>query len=217
MNDTRLEKTVKAAIKQVVKTVKQVVKTVLQSAALCGVCYSAQSACVDSLPHSTPTAYFMTQSTIAYDATSTLKGLEGQSLGEAEVYDQSTGLIWQRCSVGQAWHNETNQCVLEPGAPFLFTWDAAQQKALLDPGWRIPSKIELLSLVERACTGPAINEEIFPDTPYQGFWTSDTPRALSTHQWVVNFKTGSLETIEKSRNLSLRLVKVPTKKDTHIE
>jgi hypothetical protein len=44
----------------------------------------------------------------------------------SEVKDIKTGLIWQRCSVGQMWAN--NQCY---GTPQSYTWSEALQKPKL--------------------------------------------------------------------------------------
>src|SRR5579883_1160868 len=93
------------------------------------------------------------------------------------VKDTKTGLIWQRRVPARR-----------------FTWGAAKQYAEslnlagYSSGWRLPTKEELLGIVEKhvhgkgrykgRCVGPQINIEAFPDTPYRlessegAVWTS---------------------------------------------
>ena len=61
----------------------------------------------------------------------------------AEVTDQQTGLIWQRCSEGMYWNGAT--CT---GVAGTYTHAAALQCAVnAGPAWRVPNQEELLSIV----------------------------------------------------------------------
>ena len=103
----------------------------------------------------------------------------------SEVKDLQTGLVWQRCSVGQQWTGQT--CA---GEASTFNFDQAQVKALSSNGWRVPSKDELASLVDEAAGKPAIHAHAFPATPARFFWTS-TPRAGNAGGvWSVDFGDG---------------------------
>lgn len=98
--------------------------------------------------------------------------------GDGTVTDQSTHLMWMRCSVGQTWSE--GDC---RGTPTPRAWASASayaaelngSGALFYSDWRLPKLPELASIVERDCTDPRINLTIFPSTPAQAYWTS-TPR-----------------------------------------
>lgn len=123
-----------------------------------------------------------------------------------------TGLIWQRCAVGQTFNGST--CT---GEASQMTWQEAlnyayEYDADLLQGWRVPNLKELASLAERDCVRPAINSTFFPATPPDSFWTS-TPSVLDPlRAWTVAFFNASHSIKEKDRTVYLRLVrtKLPT-------
>lgn len=104
----------------------------------------------------------------------------------AEVKDNVTGLIWQRCSLGQAWNGST--CT---GTATTHTWQDALTKAkALGNGYRLPNIKELQSLVEPANYNPAINTNLFPNTPSSYFWSSSPSVYSSGYAWGVYFNNG---------------------------
>lgn len=127
-----------------------------------------------------------------------------------EVRDKITGLIWQRCAVGMAWTGE--DCV---GTPVGHTWlqalqSASQSLGSVVPGatrWRLPSDSELLSLVERACTHPAINSRWFPSTPPNWFWSSSPGGRQSEDAWYADFGDGDGYSGYKNDIAFVRLVR----------
>jgi hypothetical protein len=86
--------------------------------------------------------------------------------GDGTVTHKTTGLIWKRCAEGQTWAGGT--CT---GSPSKFNWDKANAPKSGD--WRLPTIVELSSIVERDASYPAINTTIFPNTPASGFWSAD--------------------------------------------
>lgn len=85
-----------------------------------------------------------------------------------EVRDKKTGLIWQRCSLGQIWDGKT--CA---NSTTSHTWEQAlKETKALGNGYRLPNIRELNSLVERSCRDTAINEKFFPRTSYSFYWSS---------------------------------------------
>lgn len=70
-----------------------------------------------------------------------------------------------------------------------------EEKALkaiaeLGPGWRMPTRPELESLLDLSRHDPAIDTEKFPDTQSYWYWTS-TPCAWNDAAvWVVSFSYG---------------------------
>ena len=85
-----------------------------------------------------------------------------------EVKDKKTGLIWQRCSLGQTWNG--TGCISDA---VRYQWvDALQAAKNIGGGWRVPNIKELDSLIEQACYSPSINEVIFPNTQSGSYWSS---------------------------------------------
>ena len=95
------------------------------------------------------------------------------------VVDQVTGLTWRRAASGDA-----------------TSWDLAKASCeKLDApdggaGWRLPTVIELLSIVDNTRVGPCINVDAFPDTPSEHFWTSTPYAGSANHRWIVHFHDG---------------------------
>ncbi|HTQ08283.1 MAG TPA: DUF1566 domain-containing protein [Polyangiaceae bacterium] len=94
------------------------------------------------------------------------------------VIDTVTGLMWQ--------------AALDPRS---FTWtDARAYCPTLSLGghhdWRLPTRIELVSIVDFARSGPAIDPSVFPATPATYFWTnSQNP----PYVFYVNFDEGLVD------------------------
>lgn len=134
---------------------------------------------------------------------------------EAEtVTDLYTGLMWMRCPLGQVWQEDNQRCQLDLSLERQFTWPEALQAAVDyshagHTDWRVPNKNELNSLVDRACTGPAINENAFPDTMLGGFWSSTPARHSDDFAWQINFTTGTIIAFDIAQKFSLRLVREP--------
>lgn len=95
--------------------------------------------------------------------------------GDGTVTHSETGLQWSRCAIGQQFAG--GDC---DGRAQVFFWEEAADAVaqLNDRGgigghtdWRLPTLSELLTIVEECREAPAINPEIFPKTPWTGFWT----------------------------------------------
>ncbi|WP_019520603.1 Lcl C-terminal domain-containing protein [Faucicola boevrei] len=109
-----------------------------------------------------------------------------QDMG-AEVKDNVTGLIWQRCSIGQTWNGNT--CT---GTATEHTWKQALTVAKnLGKGYRLPNIKELQSLIETKCYSPAINTSIFPNTETAFYWSSSPYVQFDDLAWGVNFNLGN--------------------------
>ena len=122
-----------------------------------------------------------------------------------EVKDKQTGLIWQRCNLGQTWIDTS--CA---GSVFSYSWDGALQTAKsMGNGWRVPNIKELLSLVEEACTKPSINEVLFPGTINMGYWTSSpvSKDGYGGLAWLVDFGDGITFAYVKYGGYYVRLVR----------
>ena len=124
--------------------------------------------------------------------------------GGVEVLDTQTGLVWQRCSLGQSWNGST--CA---GSAGVYTWQSALQAARdLGNGWRVPNFKELQSLVEEACYSPAINETLFPATATGTYyWTSSPVAGDGSSAWIVYFGYGSTSYGGKYNSYYVRVVR----------
>jgi hypothetical protein len=121
------------------------------------------------------------------------------SVRAEEVHDTQSNLTWQRCAVGQRWE-QSSGCV---GAPRKFTFDEAQ--ALTDAKWRVPSIEELQTIVAPYCSEPAVDTDMFPNTPAEHFWSNAfySPMAL-----YVSFRNGSSNpTYYSDSRYNVRLVR----------
>jgi hypothetical protein len=107
--------------------------------------------------------------------------------GGAEALDHRTGLVWQRCSLGQSWDGAT--CA---GTATYLSWAQALEAArLVGDGWRLPNQKELQSLVEFACWNPSINNTVFPITDHSSnYWTSSPVAGDGGYAWSIGFNYG---------------------------
>jgi len=98
---------------------------------------------------------------------------------DSTVLDTSTGLTWQR--------------EVPPGG---YTHKKALAYAaslkLGGGGWRLPTVEELASIVDYTRRNPAIDEEAFPNTPSEWFWSSTTLAGGSSSAWLVGFGDGDV-------------------------
>lgn len=121
--------------------------------------------------------------------------------------DNTTGLMWMRCALGQEWKGGGCQ-----GAAAEFTWSEALKVAAPHEfdgysDWRLPNKNELGSIVEERCVVPSINASAFPATTPTFFWTSSPYAGLTTAAWSVDFGYGVITATEKSGKILVRLVR----------
>jgi len=119
-----------------------------------------------------------------------------------EVRDTRTQLVWQRCSLGQAWRDNEG-CV---GAAKTFT--SAEAFAQAAGEWRLPSQEELDSLITPGCSKPVVDTEVFPNMNLSalGYWTNTIDRGERV--WYINFADGSFRRYKGSLLLmAVRLVR----------
>lgn len=118
----------------------------------------------------------------------------------ATVKDKKTGLIWQRCSLGQKWKEKIG-CV---GVVAEVNFAEAQDEEA--DGWRLPRPAELRSLTIGRCSNPSITEEAFPDMDPQKLWYWAFDGKL---EQVVNFGSGNPNYCASTRckGNAVRLVK----------
>jgi hypothetical protein len=117
-------------------------------------------------------------------------------LATAEVVrDRVTGLEWQRRLPNQ-----------------FFTYQeagrhCAELRLAGHSDWRLPSRIELVSLLDTTRIQPSIDTQSFPDTPNDWFWTSSPAAGEPNAAWYVYFYFGYPKTDDKSSKFSVRCVR----------
>jgi hypothetical protein len=126
----------------------------------------------------------------------------------------ATGLIWKQCVQG------LSGAGCATGTAATYTWQGALQQGVSETltatDWRLPSRNELLSIVESACASNMINVSRFPNTPANAlFWTS-TPAGEGnpTQALAINFGNGTQVPTEKSTVAHVRLVRSGTADET---
>lgn len=134
-------------------------------------------------------------------------------LDNGTVQDKNTGLIWMRCAVGQTWDGKTCR-----GSAQLFSWDqaqlltqqraqqGAQQENFARFNWRLATVKEFSSIVELQCENPAINADVFPNTPSFHFWTATAFSNKAQSHWLIQFQYGENHTDLDSTLAHIRLV-----------
>lgn len=127
--------------------------------------------------------------------------------GDGTVTHHKTGLIWQRCSLGQSW--DGTNCT---GDAMTFIWAdalaaAAQNTFAGLSDWRLPNKNELASIVEYRCWNPAINSLFFLNTPSALYWSSSAYANSSRYAWGVSFYGVGSSHSSKSDYYHVRLVR----------
>ena len=101
---------------------------------------------------------------------------------EQSVNDALTGLDWQRRTSKTAapWSEAADHCKLLKWAD--------------KTGWRLPTRMELLSIVDYAKAGPSVDGVLFPQTAPEPYWTSSpsmyVPDPPGAAYWQVGFADG---------------------------
>ena len=109
------------------------------------------------------------------------------------VRDNATGLVWS-------------------GETFSANWTDAAATASghtrcgLAISWRLPSRRELLSIVNNGANRPAIDSGSFPGTVAGAYWSDDAYGLDGTKAWYVDFDDGGTGTGNKGASHAVRLV-----------
>jgi len=127
-------------------------------------------------------------------------------LENGRALQQSSRLIWQRCSWGQ--HFENGQCL---GQAQAVSYADAQQivaglRRSSGLAWRIPSLPQLAGTVQLTCFHPAIDNSLFPNTMSANYWTSTEFIEGPGQHWLVNFDNGGNVVETNGDKAFLRLI-----------
>ncbi len=132
--------------------------------------------------------------------------------GNGTITDPRTGLMWSRCSLGQA---DDGAC---SGDAASSRWRdallAAQDRnasAWLGHGdWRVPNIKELATLIRRDRAWPAIDPALFPNTDPGVYWSSTNHAGEPRAVWGAFFSEGNVFGIDKESMARVRLVRTAT-------
>jgi len=101
--------------------------------------------------------------------------------GDGTVTDTVTGLMWQKAVASGTF-------TLPQAVAFCPTLTLATHS-----DWRLPTIIELTSIVDLGQSNPSINVTFFPATPAASFWSSSPLAGSPTFAWFVYFGSGYAE------------------------
>jgi hypothetical protein len=142
--------------------------------------------------------------------------------------DNVTGLVWEAKTTGgmhnqsntYTWHNPDG--TVNGGAPgvqkggrctgsdcdtFAYV-QAVNANGLCGAGdWRLPTRKELLSIVDNGRFNPAVDTGHFPNTPASNYWSSSTYADQPSAAWQVNFRYGEVNPDDKGQGAHVRLVR----------
>jgi hypothetical protein len=111
------------------------------------------------------------------------------------VVDRVTGLMWQRrVDPGtRSWTEATAYCAC---------LSLAGQE-----DWRLPTRMELVSIVDFTRDAPAIDPAAFPDTPPAWFWTASRWAEDPSFAWYIYFENGFTNFIDQGATYQVRCVR----------
>ena len=100
-------------------------------------------------------------------------------IGNEIVTDKVTGLVWQRVVSSSSYNWATAKTYCDG---LTLAGSSA---------WRLPTVIELESLVDSRSRNPSIDTTAFPNTPSDWFWSSTESAGQSSWGWFVSFENGN--------------------------
>lgn len=144
------------------------------------------------------------------------------------ILDNVTGLIWevktleglQDYNATYSWHNSTGindggstgsegagDCISEAGCDVeKYVADINAMQLCGTNDWRVPTKEELLSLVNYQTQSPVIDVDYFPNTHANNFWTYTPVLGVASEAFHINFRFGTVGVLAKSNASYVRLV-----------
>lgn len=110
------------------------------------------------------------------------------------VVDNDTKLLWVQSELGI-------------GVTFAAAGGICSQIAFNGVSWRLPTVLELQTLVDETKMQPAIDTVAFPGAMATGYWTATADAGGSVgERWVVDFVDGKTRRIDPGMKMNVRCV-----------
>jgi len=113
--------------------------------------------------------------------------------GDGTVIDIKTGLIWQQLDVEKDWEAANAYCE---------ELDYANHQ-----DWRLPSLVELQTIVDKTKSNVMIDPIAFPDTKPSLYWSATTYESNYKNAMIVDFSNGDPYSEEKGFTNYVRCVR----------
>ncbi|MEA2700630.1 MAG: hypothetical protein QOI66_4901 [Myxococcales bacterium] len=111
------------------------------------------------------------------------------------VFDRMTGLMWQRSASGSTFTQAAAGAACK----------GSKLGGYAD--WRLPTVIELVSIVDFTATSPSVDSATFSGTSSNLYWTSTPLAAHPTNAWYVSFAQGATSFVDASVSNLARCVR----------
>lgn len=111
------------------------------------------------------------------------------------VTDWMTGLMWHKAASGSTNTHASAMTYCKNSKVGLYT------------DWRLPTVIELVSLVDFTAVSPSIDASAFPGTASNLFWTSTVVAGRPSNAWYVNFAQGNTSFLDVTVGNLVRCVR----------
>ncbi|MDH5301716.1 MAG: DUF1566 domain-containing protein [Gammaproteobacteria bacterium] len=130
---------------------------------------------------------------------------------DGTILDKKTKLQWMQCSLGMQW--QQGECT---GRALRYDWSRVQDEVGVinssrgfanATGWRLPTQVELESLIDKRCYDPTVNSQYFSRTVSAGYWTSTGYPGYNGGMMLVYFLHGQSYLANKERDWFVRLVR----------
>lgn len=129
--------------------------------------------------------------------------------GDGTIKDNGSGLIWQKCSMGQ--NNDTACSGAATTATLTPAMTYCNSLGLAGKSWRLPNIQELKTLVDTTTSASVkINGTAFPSTPANSYHSSTTWNpAGGTNNWQIYLGDGVVDSTGKTNAYNVRCVSGP--------
>jgi hypothetical protein len=106
------------------------------------------------------------------------------SFNNQAVRDNNTGLVWEQAPVStlMLWRDATSYCV--------------NKNAGGARGWRLPSVVELASLISPTLSSPYVPSNIFTGIQASLYWSATQTALPASGAWRVDFGSGNVDIMD---------------------
>lgn len=114
--------------------------------------------------------------------------------GDGTITDNVTGLLWQKQddATMRTWTDAGTYCT---------------NLSLAGTGWRLPTDLELMAIIDYGEYSPSINTTYFPNTQSSAYWSSTTLAYGTSNAWIVHFYNGGSDYYSKTTSIYARCVR----------